>query len=67
MGRVNWAKVFLGGLAAGVIINLGEFLFHAVLFKTQVEEAMRALGKDPATAGGGAARRRWRKANRRSR
>ena len=59
MGRVNWAKVFLGGLAAGVIINLGEFLFHAVLFKTQVEEAMRALGKDPATAGSGSAMVIW--------
>ena len=55
MSRVNWGKVFLGGLVAGLIINLGEFLFHAVIFKTQVEEAMRALGKDPQAAGGGSA------------
>jgi hypothetical protein len=49
MGRINWGRVFLGGLLAGVIIDIGEFLFHAVIFKEQVAEMMRALGKDPAT------------------
>ena len=49
MGRINWGRVFLGGLLAGVVINVGEFLFHAVLFKDQMAEMMRALGKDPAT------------------
>ena len=49
MGRINWGRVFLGGLLAGVVINVGEFLFHAVLYKDQMAEAMRALGKDPAT------------------
>lgn len=59
MGRINWGKVFLGGLLAGLVINVGEFLFHAVLFKTQVEEAMRALGKDPAAANTGSAMAIW--------
>jgi hypothetical protein len=49
MGRINWGKVFLGGLLAGVVINVGEYLFHAVLFKDQVAEMMRAMGKDPAS------------------
>jgi hypothetical protein len=49
MSRINWGRVFLGGLLAGVVINLGEFLFHAVIFKDEVAEGMRALGKDPAT------------------
>ena len=49
MGRINWGKVFIGGLLAGVVINVGEYLFHAVLFKDQVAEMMRAMGKDPAT------------------
>jgi hypothetical protein len=48
MSRINWGRVFLGGLLAGVVINVGEFLFHAVLFKDQMAEMMRALGKDPA-------------------
>jgi hypothetical protein len=49
MGRINWGKVFLGGLLAGVVINIGEYLFHAVLFKDEVAEMMRTIGKDPAT------------------
>jgi hypothetical protein len=48
MGKINWGRVFLGGLLAGVVINVGEYLFHAVLFKDEVAEMMRALGKDPA-------------------
>ncbi len=49
MGRINWGKVFVGGLLAGVVIDIGEYLFHAVLFKDQVAEMMRAMGKDPAS------------------
>ena len=49
MGRINWGRVFLGGLLAGVVIDIGEYLFHAVLFKDQVAEMMRAMGKDPAS------------------
>jgi hypothetical protein len=49
MGKINWGRVFLGGLLAGLIINVGEFLFHAVIFKEQVAEMVRSVGKDPAT------------------
>lgn len=49
MSRINWGRVFLGGLLAGVVINIGEFLFHAVIFKDDMAEAMRAMGRDPAT------------------
>ena len=49
MGRINWGKVLVGGLLAGVVIDIGEYLFHAVLFKDQVAEMMRAMGKDPAS------------------
>lgn len=49
MGRINWGRVFLGGLLAGVVIDIGEYLFHVVLFKDQVAEMMRAMGKDPAS------------------
>jgi hypothetical protein len=49
MRKINWGRVFLGGLLAGVVINIGEFLFHAVIFKDDMAEAMRAMGRDPAT------------------
>ena len=59
MGRINWGRVFLGGLLAGVVIDIGEYLFHAVLFKNEVAEMMRALGKDPAAVMSGNAIMIW--------
>jgi hypothetical protein len=59
MGRINLGRVFLGGLAAGVVINLSESLLNAVVVKKDWEEAMRALGKDPATGMGGSAIAVW--------
>lgn len=59
MGKINWGRVFLGGIVAGIVVNLGEFLFHTVVFKTQVEEAMRAAGKDPAAMESGTAMAVW--------
>ena len=31
MGKINWVRVFLGGLLAGLIINVGEVAFHWVI------------------------------------
>lgn len=59
MGKINWGRVFLGGLLAGVIIDIAEFLFHAVIFKEQVAEMMRSIGKDPATVMTGSAILVW--------
>ena len=43
MPKINFARVLLGGLAAGVILNVGEFLLNEVLFKTQLEETVARL------------------------
>jgi hypothetical protein len=59
MGRINWGRVFLGGLVAGIVINLSETLLNAVVFKTDMEEALRALGKDPAATMTGSAMAVW--------
>lgn len=59
MGKINWGRVFLGGIVAGIVINLGEFLFNTVIFKSQVEEAMRAMGKDPAAMNSGTTMAVW--------
>lgn len=59
MGKINWGRVFLGGIVAGIVLNLGEFLFHTVVFKTQVEEAMRGMGRDPAAMNSGTAMTVW--------
>jgi hypothetical protein len=45
MGKINLQRVLIGGLLAGVVINAGEMLFHAVVFKDTMQTAMAALGK----------------------
>jgi hypothetical protein len=59
MGRINWGRVFLGGLLAGVVINVSEMILNTVVVKRDWEEAMRALGKDPAAAMAGNAMAIW--------
>lgn len=31
MGKINWARVILGGLVAGLIMNISEFVLHAMV------------------------------------
>ena len=51
MGKINYVRVTLGGLLAGLIIDLGETLLNTVFLAGEWEEAMRAIGKTPAGAG----------------
>lgn len=43
MNKINMGRVLLGGLLAGVVINIGEFLFNEVLFKEQMSAIFRRL------------------------
>jgi len=45
MGKINWARVVLGGLVAGFIINIFEYVLNAVVFAKEMEEAVSALGR----------------------
>lgn len=45
MRNVNWARVTLGGLVAGVIINLFEFVLNGMIVAKDMEMAIRALGR----------------------
>jgi len=45
MKPISWGRVITGGIAAGVIINISEYLLNEVAFKKANEEAMKALGK----------------------
>jgi len=47
MGQINWWRVIVGGLAAGVIINAFEYGGHRVLLDDAWTAAFRALGKTP--------------------
>jgi hypothetical protein len=45
MKSINWGRVILGGIAAGVVVNISEYVLNEIVLKTQMEEAMKALGK----------------------
>ena len=45
--KPNLTRVILGGIAAGLVINAIELLFHRVLLDQQWTVAFAALGKKP--------------------
>jgi len=45
--RVNWARLTVGGLAAGLIINAFEYVGHRVLLDDAWTATFRALRKAP--------------------
>jgi hypothetical protein len=45
MGKINQARVILGGIVGGIVINILQYLVHDVVLKAQHEEMMKALGK----------------------
>jgi hypothetical protein len=51
MGKINWTKVILGGLVAGLIINIFEYVLNGVVLAKDMEAAISALGRQ---MGGGA-------------
>jgi len=45
MKSIATGRVILGGIAAGVVINISEYVLNEIVLKTQMEEEMKALGK----------------------
>src|SRR6266853_3483105 len=45
MGKINMARVILGGLVAGLIINVVEGVTNGVILKAEWAEAARAIGR----------------------
>lgn len=43
MNNINFGRVILGGLVAGLILNLGEFLLNEVIFVKQMEEMFQRI------------------------
>lgn len=44
MNTINWGKVLLGGLLAGLIINVGEFLLNDVILGAQMKQFFARYG-----------------------
>jgi hypothetical protein len=43
MSNINFGRVILGGLVAGLVLNIGEFLLNEVVFVKQMEEMVARL------------------------
>lgn len=43
MNNINFGRVILGGLVAGLILNIGEFLLNEVVLVQQMEELFRRM------------------------
>lgn len=52
MGRINTSRVLAGGLLAGLVINIGEFLLNGPVAGDQFEAAMAESGMSMPGAGG---------------
>jgi hypothetical protein len=44
---MNMARVILGGLVAGLVINIGEFVLNGVILASSMESAMARLNLPP--------------------
>lgn len=51
MGRINFGRVVLGGLLAGLVINISEFILNGVVYADEMKAAMAALNKPPIANG----------------
>ncbi len=47
MGRINTGRVILGGLVAGLVINIGESILNIPILGAESDAAMQALGVEP--------------------
>lgn len=44
---MNYARVLLGGLLAGLVLNIGEYLLNEVVLKEQMTEMFRRFNMTP--------------------
>ena len=47
MNRINFSRVLLGGIVAGLIINAGEFVLNGILLRPHIEADMRRMNLTP--------------------
>src|SRR5262249_26781584 len=55
MGKISTGRVILGGIVAGILVNISETILNTVVLKDQWAAAMKALGKPMATSGNASA------------
>jgi hypothetical protein len=51
MSRINFGRVLLGGLVAGVVLNFFEFLLNGVVLRNQMEADFKRMNLTPPGTG----------------
>jgi pimeloyl-ACP methyl ester carboxylesterase len=51
MGSINMGRVVIGGLVAGLLINVSEFLLNGVVLAQDLNDALKALNRPPVDGG----------------
>ena len=44
MGRINFARVLLGGLVTGVILNVGDWVLNGIILRDEMQDFFRKCG-----------------------
>ena len=45
MGQINWGRVIGGGLLAGLVMNISEYVLHAIVLKAEGDHFMYDMNK----------------------
>ena len=51
MNRINFGRVLLGGIVAGLLINIGEFVLNDLILGPHIEADMKRMGLTPPGTG----------------
>jgi len=47
MNKINFGRVLLGGIVAGVVLNIGELLLNGIILAPHIEADMKRMGLTP--------------------
>lgn len=47
MGQINWARVIMGGLLAGLVMNISETILNVPIVGPQMEAQLKAMNLPP--------------------
>lgn len=47
MSKINWGRVLLGGLLAGLVLNIVDYVLYGVVLASDFDAALQDLGRGP--------------------
>jgi len=51
MSKINFGRVLLGGIVAGIVLNIGEFVLNGIILGPHIEADMKRMGLTPPGSG----------------